>query len=358
MKVLLDNQIFESQKFGGISRYFQEISKKNDVINSIIPYVAPNLNLAKRIQRKIERNFFWKRKAHLTKNEYYNGLIAQSDFDVFHPTYYNNYFLESLKKPFVLTVYDMIHEKFAEYFGNSNDSIDKYTLCKRASKIIAISNSTKKDLIEIFDIPEHKIEVIYLGTNYHELPPSKPSIELKDRRYVLFTGNRSIYKNFLIFLQAIAPILKKNTDLILVCTGPSFDGVEEEWINNLTIKDKVISHFCKDDAELVYLYQYAECFVFPSLYEGFGIPILEAFACKCPVISSSGGSLKEIAGDAAIYFDPKNIKDLREAILRVLSDDLLRKQMVISGEQRLKDFSWDKCRKETNLVYEKVVDNI
>lgn len=362
VKVLLDSQIFDMQKFGGISRYFQEISKGNDTILRMESYgapVQPSMKLNRRIQRKIKKIIFGTPpKPLVLRNQFYINKIKHSEFDIFHPTYYDNYFLEELNKPYVLTVYDMIHEKYAEYFGDSRDSINKFNLCQKAEKIIAISNSTKSDLIEIFNIPEDKIVVTYLGTDYMNIVGSMPEIDIKDKKYILFTGNRSIYKNFFTFLIAVSEILQNNSELFLICTGPEFNDIELRWLRDLNVENKVLSYFCKYDSELVYLYKNAECFVFPSLYEGFGIPLLEAFACNCPVVSSPGGSLKEIAGDAAVYFDPKNIKEMRNSINSVLTDTKLRNDLISAGTKRLEYFSWNKCRKETNLVYDNVVKNI
>ena len=114
-------------------------------------------------------------------------------------------------------------------------------------------------------------------------------------------------------------------------------------------------HFCRNDNELVYLYQNAECFIFPSLYEGFGLPLLEAFASKCPVVSSPGGSLKEIAKDAVVYIDPKDVKSIRNSVENVITDQRLKKDLIEAGISRLKDFSWAKCRRETMDLYLSVV---
>jgi glycosyltransferase involved in cell wall biosynthesis len=357
MKVLIDNQVYENQSFGGISRYFNELQYKNEFIEKMPPFIQNNGNkhlFYKRIQRKINSTFFKHKGAQNLKNDFYNLQLQQLEFDVFHPTYYDNYFLKQLKKPFVLTVHDMIHEKYPEYFGNSLDSFNKRRLCERADKIIAISNTTKNDLIDIFNVAEEKIEVIYHGTNFESIPALKPTIDFKEEDYILYTGSRAIYKNFLTFLIAVAPILKQNKNLQLICTGTNFNKIEKRWIEELALTNKVKCFFCKNDSELVYLYQNAECFVFPSLYEGFGFPLLEAFACNCPIVSSNGGSLKEIAGDAAIYFNPKDIITIRTSIQNVISDDTLKKELVNHGRIRIKDFSWEKCRLETNLVYSKV----
>lgn len=360
MKVLIDNQIFEQQKFGGISRYFTKLEKDNDIIQQMECFIQDNANnnqIHKRIQSKLGRIIFNHQQIqheNTQREQFYISQLENLQYDIFHPTYYDNYFLGHLKKPFILTVYDMIHEKYAEYFENNVDSINKRRLCEKADKIIAISNSTKQDLITIFEIPEEKIEVIYLATDYNTVSASKPAFDFQEMRYLLFTGNRYIYKNFFTFLIAVSPILKQHKDLQLICTGPSFNALEKQWIEDLGINGKVKSYFCENDNELAYLYQHAACFIFPSLYEGFGFPLLEAFACNCPVISSNGGSLPEIAGNAAAYFNPKDIREIRQSILNVLTDKLLRKELVEAGKLRLSNFSWDKCRNETNALYTKI----
>jgi glycosyltransferase involved in cell wall biosynthesis len=357
VKVLIDNQVYESQKFGGISRYFNMLELDNEIVQrmeSFTGHVPKKKEFFRRFQSKLINQLLKEKQPISTKYEFYNSQIKDLKFDVFHPTYYDNYFLPYLNKPFVLTVHDMIHEKYAEYFSNSFDSINKRRLCEKADKIIAISNTTKKDIIDIFQVPEEKIEVIYHGSNFETTLAIKPKLEI-DYSYILFTGNRSIYKNFLTFLIAVSPILKYNRNLHLVCTGLKFTAIENRWIEDLGIKTRVNSYFCQNDGELVHLYTNAECFVFPSLYEGFGFPILEAFACNCPVISSSGGSLREIAGNGAIYFDPKDIISIRNSIQSVISDSTLKLNLIEAGRVRLKDFSWKKCRKETMDLYSKVI---
>lgn len=358
VRVLIDNQVYENQTFGGISRYFNELRLDNHFIKKMDLYVNENAeknNILNRIERKLTKVIFNQTHRRNEKYQFYISQLSNLQFDIFHPTYYDNYFLEHLKKPFVLTVHDMIHEKYAEYFGNSFDSINKRRLCEKADKIIAISNTTKNDLIDIFQIPEKKIEVIYHGTNFNSVSSVRPKLDFQGMRYLLFIGNRSIYKNFLTFLIAVSPILHQNKDLQLICSGPTFNNLEIRWIKDLGLENKIKSFYCNSDNELAYLYQNAECFIFPSLYEGFGFPILEAFSCNCPVVSSNGGSLKEIGANAAFYFNPKDIIEMRESINKVISDEGVKKELVELGKNRLKEFSWEKCRLETNLLYSKLV---
>ena len=358
MKILIDNQVYENQSFGGISRYFNQLQCGIEVMERMEAFKAKapdKKTFYQRLRKKLKPNPVSTNKTFPNKYEFYNTQLNELDFDVFHPTYYDNYFLSSLKKPFVLTVHDMIHEKYPEYFGSSPDSINKSRLCDAADRIIAISETTKKDIIDIFETSADKIEVIYHATNFDSIQSFKPNLDFQEKNYLLFTGNRNAYKNFLTFLIAVAPLLHKSKKLILICTGPGFNDIEKKWINDLQLNHSVKHYYCNNDNELVYLYQNAECFVFPSLYEGFGLPLLEAFAGKCPVVSSSGGSLKEIAGDAAVYFDPKDINSIRNSIYKVISDKGLQKDLIEAGENRLNDFSWEKCRKETMDLYSSVI---
>lgn len=355
MKILFDNQVYENQSFGGISRYFNELQFENNSIKRLKgykPLTYTQKTIFQRLRGKINHKVV---KADPNKHDFYRAQIRDIEYDIFHPTYYDNYFLEVLEKPFVLTVHDMINEIYPEYFGLSPDSINKRRLCEKAEKIISVSETTKRDIVNIFGISKDKIEVIYHATNFDSINISKPKFNFHGNKYILYTGNRNAYKNFLTFLLAIGPILKEEKNIILICTGPGFNKIEEKWIKDLEL-DKYVNHYyCKSDSELAYLYSSAECFVFPSLYEGFGFPLLEAFACGCPVVSSYGGSLKEIGGDAAVYFNPKEILEIRKAIINVLSDSSLRNELILNGRERLKDFSWDKCRKQTEQVYKKIV---
>ena len=357
MKILIDNQVYENQSFGGISRYFNELRCGLEVLEKMEvfkPKTPEKKTFYNRLRKKLKLVSVSAKKTFPNKYEFYEDQLNKLDFDAFHPTYYDNYFLQTIKrlnKPFVLTVHDMIHEKYPEYFAKSPDSINKRRLCEAADRIIAISETTKKDIIDIFGTSADKIKVIYHATNFDSIQVLKPSINFHQNKFLLCTGNRDAYKNFLTFLLAVAPLLKENKKLILICTGPVFNETEKKWINDLELQESVLHYYCANDNELAYLYRNAECFIFPSLYEGFGLPLLEAFACECPVVCSPGGSLREIAAEAAVYFDPKNLKSIRESINKVISDERLREELIISGKKRLEEFSWDKCRKETLEVY-------
>jgi glycosyltransferase involved in cell wall biosynthesis len=163
-----------------------------------------------------------------------------------------------------------------------------------------------------------------------------------------------MYKNFNYFVTAIADLLVNN-NLKLICAGGGiFTTQESNLLQSLNIQHKVIFKNIVNDDILANYYAHALFFCFPSIYEGFGIPVLEAFACGCPVLLSNGGSLPEIGGDAALYFQPTNKDSLLTQANKLLSDELFRKRLVEKANTRLHDFSWDKTYQSHLKVYESI----
>jgi glycosyltransferase involved in cell wall biosynthesis len=366
MKILYDHQVFDWQKIGGISRYYSELIKSNPKAELSLKF-TDNIYLQNKYFKKynlLPHNFSiddfilpfnFRGKGRLYR--YYRKLFSnnqaisikclnKSNFDLFHPTYYDPYFLHHLKgRTFTLTVYDMIHELFPQYFFDDKiTALNKQCLISQAKKILVISENTKKDVLRFYPNFENKIKVIYLGSSFQQL-----IIEQKKDKYILFTGERSKYKNFIYFTKAVAPLLLKY-DLRLVCTGHSFESEEKNLLDELNISERTTSKIASEE-ELVELYSKALAFVFPSLYEGFGIPVLEAFASQCPAIISNTSSLPEVGGDAVVYFDPYSIDDMRNQIERVICSSSLQNEMINKGKEQLKLFSWEKCVKETMDVY-------
>jgi glycosyltransferase involved in cell wall biosynthesis len=366
MKVLYDHQIFTTQKYGGISRYFyelinvfddgKEIQTKTPLRVSNNHYISDeslikhaNFFPHKEFRGKYRLMMEWNKIATLRE-------IKKQNFDVFHPTYYDPYFLKYIgQKPFVLTVYDMIHEKFHNLFPQKDrTSHHKKLLVEKASRIIAISHSTKKDLIEIFGTDESKIDVVYLGNSM--FPKSNSTLVLKlPQKYILFVGSRNGYKNFDRFLRGVASLLLSDKELYVLCAGSgAFKAFELKQMEDLNIASQFIQYDVNDDT-LASLYQNAQLFVFPSLYEGFGIPVLESFACDCPLVCSNTSSLPEIAGEGAYYFDPYSETSIQSAIFKVLNDKTLREQLVLNGRARLKKFSWKETAMQTQNIYENLL---
>ena len=367
MKVLYDHQIFTSQIYGGISRYFFELMKNfenDDGIDYDLPLrYSYNHYLNKYNDLKYKpflKNFNFRGKYRLINilnKRVSKKYISKRDYDIFHPTYYDPYFLDYIgRKPFVLTIYDMIHEIYSEVFPlKDKTSKRKKLLAQKATKIIAISENTKKDIIKFLGIDENKIEVIYLANSFNMNKDDKIINVVRPEKYILFVGSRSIYKNFYLFIETITPLLIKDSELNVVCAGGGiFKEMEKEKFKKLNIVNKIFQYSISDNI-LAYLYQKAIAFVFPSLYEGFGIPILESFACGCPVICSKTSSLPEVAGDAAMYFDPTDKLSMLDSIEKVIYNDELKKQLVNKGIERVKEFTWEKTAEKTKKLYEDIL---
>lgn len=365
MRILYDHQIFRAQKFGGINRYFVELMKlkENGIdVETTHPDLARVKVFSKRMDLFSRGVRYVKRKAGFEEKAD-KGLfppetrskLRKGAFDVFHPTYYNPYFLGFTSKPFVLTVYDMIHEIYKEYFPLwDSTSHNKRVLCSKASQIIAISQKTKEDLLEIFDLPESKVCVIPLASDLDKYTPTRPPQLAGIEKYFLFTGNRWGYKNFYYPILALSELMREDQSLQLLCTGPSFKPEELIFFKDLKIDRQVKHAWFADDRELAWVYRNARFFIFPSLYEGFGVPLLEAFASECPVIASRSGALPEIGENAALYFNPKNSGEIQKAAHTVLSDETVRQTLISNGKKQFSKYSWEECRSKTIEVYEKI----
>ncbi len=373
MKLLLDPQIFE-QRFGGISRYYAEIYRyfknKGDTIIHCPMLFSENLHLQHySLQPKLLTAFFNNRliKKYVSKSFLYNKnklltskILGWKTHSLFIPTYYGTYFLKDLNDtPFVLTVYDMIHELFPEYFLNDSiTSPQKKTLIEKASKIIAISENTKKDILKFYPLTDpEKIKVIYLNHSIDTKNEAKNiNTIMNGKKYILFVGNRYGYKNFTWFAQSISGwLLEKNINLLCL-GGFALNEKEKHLIDSLGI-NKLVTQYNFKDNELAQFYTNAIAFIFPSLYEGFGIPVLEAMFCECPVLLPATSSFPEVAGDAGIYFQLDKPATLTDALDKLLKDDVYKKNTISSGKKQSALFSWSNTMEQVLEVYGEVLSS-
>jgi len=252
----------------------------------------------------------------------------------------------------------MIHELFPEYFSPTDlTPYFKRKVIEEARHIIAISESTKNDLMRLMRVPEDKISVIYHGlfepTIYLNQDDEVGIKVNSEKQYVLYVGERGAYKNFYRFILAIESIMKRHTNLHVVCAGGgSFGSAELEYLTRLNISDRVVQ-MTVDELKLKKLYKDALFFCYPSLYEGFGLPILEAFAYGCPVVVSNTSCFAEVGGNAAKYFNPYHIDDMIDAFQSVIESSNLRTALIAAGSERLKLFSIESCLEKTVEVYRK-----
>jgi glycosyltransferase involved in cell wall biosynthesis len=363
MDIFFDHQTFSLQEFGGISRYYAElISGINHTSSNraFLPLLFSNnvylkeLGLSKSgLLPNVQ--FYKKQQIIYRSNQAYSiSKLQKQPFNVFHATYYDPYFISYLKgRPFTVTFLDMIHEKLSAQFPELSDggliTKQKQFLANRADRIIAISESTKQDIVELLNVDPNKIDVIYLGNSLK--PIGRSTIEKSNPEpYLLFVGRRERYKNFEGLLRAIHPLLKKYRLKLLCAGGDVFSKSENMLIYSLGVNN-LIEQRAINDQTLLMLYRQAIAFIFPTLYEGFGIPVLEAFACDCPCIVSNLSSLPEVAGDAAMYIDPTLPESIVEAIEQLLHNSQLRQELVKKGRERLTHFSWSHTVDKTLNLY-------
>ncbi len=306
-------------------------------------------------------------------------LITNSKLDVFFsPTHYGPLYT---KCPQVISILDVSYKYFPEMFRK----IDLLKLAlwgrlsiKQARKIITISDSSKNDIINEYNIDPRKISVVYPGLKF-EVQNHKSEINSKlkmqnskllkekyniNSPYILFVGTLQPRKNIVRLVEAFAELTTKNpklkSDLDLVIVGRRGWNYEEilKSPKKFGVEKKV--HFIENvtDNDLPTFYKNAEIFVLPSLYEGFGLPVLEAMRYGCPVVTSNVSSLPEAGGDAAIYFNPNDTNDIADKINKVLGDEKLREEMIKKGYEQIKKFSWEKSAREVLQVLEETVKSV
>lgn len=358
MKVLFDHQIFSYQKYGGASKYFCELldhlpteSWDTTTLFSNNEYVV-NKKLFKTFHFLPQLWFKGQGRLMNELNKPYSILrLLNRNYDVFHQTHFEPYCLNKIgDKPMVTTFHDI---NFSTLNKNSRVELFQRKSIKRANKIIAVSHNTKNDLINYFDIDAEKIVVIHHGIDKSSVQYLSAERLVKDL-YILYVGTRHGFKNFENLVRSFALLSNKYSELKLVCTHVGFTNNEINLFRELNVEDKVI-HFAATEEQLWRLYRDAEMFVFPSFYEGFGMPILEAMVNRCPVVLSNCSCFPEIASDAACYFDPNSIDSIFIAMEKVLCDKEYKLDLILKGVERITHFSWDLTAAKHLEVYKLLI---
>src|SRR3989339_249218 len=370
MKIGIDCR-FYSSKFTGIGRYTFELVRNLLQIDKKNQYVL-FFNKEKFQQFKTPNV-----KSVLVNTEHYSlkeqlilpKFLYQEKLDIMHFTHFNAPIF--YRKPCVVTIHDLTPsffpgKKFNQWHYKFAYNLVLKSIIKRSKQIISVSENTKKDILKFFPFAKNKIEMIYESVaeeflknpGENSLKKTKEKFNLK-QDFLLYTGVFRNHKNLVGLIAAFGKLKKiKNFNGKLLITGkedPFYPEVKNT-IKNLNLEKDVILTGLIAEEDLINLYHLAKLYVFPSFYEGFGLPILEAFATKTPLICSNSSCLPEIAGDGnAKFFDPYNIDDLADKILQVWDDENLQKKLIKNGQERLKDFSWRKMAKETLALYQKVV---
>lgn len=362
MQILYTHDIFSRQHYGGISRYFVELIQHLSLSGSDLRVLAgEHFNQHLRVldgHSSLLGQYSSSAYPFRLLNRFRNRLqqekhLGRSKNQIAHHTYYS--YRRPLKSVrMVITIHDLIPERYPDQFGWKARmlSLAKRRSCAFADRILVNSQTTKNDLVDEYGISPEKIDVTYLGNSLHgyatrSLPKPSP------KPYLLYVGSRNGYKNCRVVFEAFAQSRVLKNDLSLVCFGGGkFSSSEMHLLCDLGI-EKHVSQVSGDDFQLASYYQHAAAFVYPSLYEGFGIPPVEAMNFGCPIVASTGGSIPEVVGPAGVYFNPRDPAMLRDSLESVVYGDQqkaeLRKQMTI----RLPLYSWKQTADQTLLCYEK-----
>lgn len=361
MNIFLDCRMI---KMSGIGRYIENIIKNNIYKENIIG-----------LGDKSEIDSVEKIKDTITFDSKIYGIKEQINYpykelkkaDLLHVPHYNIPIMYRGK--LITTIHDITHILFPQYLPNKFAFYYARFMISRAIKqsdyILTVSQNSKNDLIKYFNADDKKIIVTYNGIDNIFVKKDKSEYEYLYKKYniennkkiILYVGNKKPHKNIDTLIKAIN-CTKNKDDYILILTGKGFDGYTqlEELSNELNMNEQIKHTGIVTDEELVNLYNLADIFVYPSLYEGFGIPPLEAMACGTPVICSNTSSLPEVVGDSAYLINPYDERAISQAIDNLIDNRELYETLVSKGYERSKLFTWDKCRIKTEEVYKKVGD--
>lgn len=360
MRIGIDGRFFNES---GVGRYIRNLifnlktlDKKNEYVIFLLrkdyEFFEETANF-----KKVVTDFVWYGLAEQFK---FPGLLNKHKLDLVHFPHFNVPIFYSGK--FVVTIHDLIHQHHAMIrattlnplaFGLKQIGYRKVfrTAVTKSQKIFVPSNYVKELLMEEWKVAENKILVTAEAVDANILKLSvKEAENVSNKPYIFYVGNAHPHKNVEGLIQAFLKIKKEHSNLSLILAGHDhyfWERIKKQFQDASIIYKGFIS-----DEELVSLYKGAGAFVLPSFEEGFGIPILEAMACSCPVISSNAGSLQEVGGEAAIYFDPYSPEDMEKKISYVLDDEELRKELIQKGLKRVKLFSWKKLANQTLKIYE------
>ena len=268
----------------------------------------------------------------------------------------------------LVTIHDLWLDRHPEYskkmLGQWPSAFKTRQTALRARRTITVSEFSARELVELYGLKREHIQVIPNGVSEDFVPrldePAmaalRKRIGLKADRYVLFVGGADPRKNHQTFLEAVEKVRKKLGSRMLVLVGSPIQpfGNYEETARRRSLQEKVLCPSFVSTFDLQLLYSAADLFVFPSLYEGFGMPVLEAMACGAPVVTSNSTALAEVAGDAAVLADPQDARALGEAMVRVLEDESLRAALRVKGLARAKQFSWEQAASKTIALYRDV----
>ena len=371
MRIAFDHQAFCLQKTGGISRYFYHLIEQLLTLNQTVTAFAPvhRNQYARGLARGAVAGCYVKDYPRYCADAAVslNGTIARSRIsawqpDIVHETYFSKIRSGTKAQPNVLTVFDMISERGlagVEITANEFKQSNKFVAVARADHVICISEHARQDLIRLYDVAPEKTSTIYLGCEVIAAGNASHSqiVNNDNRPYLLYVGLRAGYKNFARFVEAVASSTQLQSSFDIVAFGGgSFSSAEQTLLQALKFRPDQVRHIEGDDTALARHYVQASALVYPSCYEGFGLPPLEAMAYRCPVVSSQASALPEIIGDAAEFFDPTDLSSIAQAIQNVVLSPSHAQILIEKGLTRVAQFTWQRCAQKHLALYQSLGD--
>ncbi len=295
--------------------------------------------------------------------------LRREGIDLFHAPHYVLPPLTPCRS--VVTIHDCIHLRFPQYLPNklayAYARASLWVATQRASRVLTVSETSKRDILRYFRVPDHKIDVIYnaIDERFGDALPDDEIARVRERYqlndpFVLYAGNIKPHKNLERLIEAFHSLRRgpfENVKLLIIGDEISKYATLRRAVHRLKLHKHVRFLGFVPDKTLAALYRLASVFVFPSLYEGFGLPPLEAMASGTPVITSNVSSLPEVVGDAALLIDPYEPESIAEAMRRVLSDANVRAELRAKGLQRAREFSWERSVRRVHQIYEEVLSS-
>ena len=365
MKILYDNIIFDLQFAGGISKlWFKLIQGLNKRKNISLSFVEgdESRNLFRKELPINNLSIIRENPNYLTFRKF--KKISNDNYKIFHSSYYRPLKVKGDTKV-IVTIHDFIYEKFSSYIPKIVHVYLKKRSLRQADAVICVSENTRKDFFKYYpSIPKDSVHVVYNGVDELFKPIDKSKFikiqnqTFENKKFLIYVGNRGYAKNFKFVIRLMSSKKVKKMNLKLVCVGGNRVSTKElNIIKKLNLKDKIIFLTNVSSTQLNLLYNHAFSLLFPSIYEGFGIPAVEAMKSSCPIWATNSSSVKELIGpNYPISFNPNNWQEAEEAFYK-LCDSNLRKIAIEVGLKQSANFSWNKCVNETLEIYQNLLND-
>jgi len=362
--VAFSPDIFEIQRHGGVSRYFVELAEnlkslgESDIEISAalhINYYLKSSDMNPGIYLPFSPSRLKLSKAISSINRVHsNALAKRKSYDIKHETYYRGGVEQIRARKTVTTIYDLVREKFTP---NWHGFAAKQLSLNRSDAVICISRTTASDLQNYYRVDPDKLFTIHLGVSNHFFSETIPGKDRVGKQQLLYVGGRDGYKDFRTLVMAFSQSISLRDNFQVLIFGSKFTVSELKLMRSLNVHDS-FTHTSGGDEDLIAAYRDSIALVITSIYEGFGLTVLEAMSSGCAVISTRGGSLGEIAGGLDYYFEPSDPESLIEAIQRMASNVKANEYLKVRAREHSRKFTWQKTAENTLTVYRKLVPSV